>query len=481
MVYGFTSKIVALQFEWHWTYPRKSLRMRAVMGLRRWAGGVRGKVEVLYQLLSSDPWKAMPLQVRFASADSFHTHHLIATRSDRERKDWEKASQRESPEERELSLVRRHIYALPPHMSLTAGPLEELDLYLWLRQKRGRQKRREAVAAPSSPSALAPAPRADDDDAALFDDDAPVSGEESLNSGDSDLEGADGKADAEPLSDDDEVVLESPLGSARPSGPSRSSSLASTSSADVGNRAGPPSPVVPTRLRCAVCFGSAELGDARSARFFSGCDRCAFIGHLACMAQVIFRQMEAANRTHEEAATFSLTQPGTAAAALSSSSSSSSSSLSSPKRAGSSTSALPAPSSASMFSSVPTSLPLIPPPSTGSCPHCHAAWSWPLLVERCRAMHVDSKGRRGGDVWYDDADRYSMNALVRQWAGRGGEEKKRRREEEKAQAPAAQGAREGRQEAREAEGGRRRRTGGQAGRGAGGGEGVHSESEGGWG
>ena len=42
VVHGFTSKIIALQFEWHWTYPRKSKRMRQVMGLRRWAGGGAG-------------------------------------------------------------------------------------------------------------------------------------------------------------------------------------------------------------------------------------------------------------------------------------------------------------------------------------------------------------------------------------------------------------------------------------------------------
>ena len=382
---------------------------------------MRGKVEVLYQLLTSDPWRSMPLHVRFSSPDGWKVHELIAKRSEKEHRDWTKAAQKEAAEDRELSLLRRHIYSLPPHMSLTVGPLDDLDIYRYLRQKRGRQKRREADAALDGPS---PTPPREEDDAALFDDDGPVSGEESFNSGDSDVEGADGKDEAVNISDED-VILESPLGSARSSAPARSSSLTSTSKAAGGSS---PLSQASGRLRCSVCFGSAELGDSRSAHFFSGCPHCAFVGHLACMAQVIFRQMAAVIRTREDAATFPQTQPAKAPP------SPPPPALSSPQRSTSSSLwASAAPSSESMFSSVSGALPLVPPPSTGSCPQCHAAWSWPLLVDRCRHMHVDSKGRRGGDVWYDEADRYSMAPLLLQWAGRGGEAKKRQRDEEKEQ------------------------------------------------
>ena len=414
MVYGFTTKVIALQFEWQWTYPRKSRRMRGLMELRKWGGGVRGKVELLYQLLQTLPWSSMPLHVRFNNDEGWKVHLLIAARSERERKDWGKKSLNDTTEEKEATLQRRHIYTLPSHISLTVGPLEELEVYRWIKQRRGRQKRREASAL-DDPS-VSVTPRGDDDDPTLFDDEA-VSGEESLNSGDSD-EDTTPRDDADPS--DEDLVLSSPVGSSRTLG--RSGEGRGSHGKGEGARLSPQGQGV-ERLRCGICFGSAELGDVRSAHFFSGCDHCTFVGHLVCIAQLIFRQMESATRPpRADTSTFPSTQPTLPPP---------SPPLSSPHRSSSLASGSGELASASMFSSVSASLPLIPPPGKGQCPTCHASWSWPLLVDRCRFMHVDGKGRRGGDVWYEEADDYTMAPLVRLWAGRGGEDKKRKREEEK--------------------------------------------------
>ena len=435
VVHGFTSKVVALQFEWHWTYPTKSKRMRTVMGLRRWCGGVRGKVEVMYQLLTTAPWSTMPLHVRFTTDDAWKVHETIIKRSDKERKEWEKKqSGADTEEERVASYQRKHIYALPPHVSVTVGPLEELDHYRWLRQRRGPQKRREEANALTDP-ALSVTPGGDDEDLSLYEDEATVSGEESLNSGASDAEGADAKEDADPS--DDDVILQSPDASSRTAKRPRSSpSLASREMEGRADGSWELSRVA--RLRCQLCFGLVELGDPRSRSFFSGCDQCAFVGHLACMAQLIFKQMEGqrGRNASVNSDTFPSTQPAAPRQPLSSSSSASSSSTLSPVQRSTSSSSSLSPGasftpSSVLFSSVPSTLPLLPPPSTGSCPACHSVWSYPLLVDRCRFMHTDSQGRRGGDVWYRDAEQFSMATLVRHWAGRGGEDKQKRKEEEK--------------------------------------------------
>ena len=430
VVYGFTSKVVALQFEWQWTYPTKSKRMRTVMGLRRWGGGVRGKVEVMYQLLCSAPWHAMPLHVRFTTDDGWKVHEVIMKRSDKEAKDWAKHARTETEEERAASHQRRHIYALPPHVTVTVGPLDELDYYRWLGQRRGRQKRREEANALDD-AGLCVTPGGDDG-LSIYDDDAAVSGEESLNSGASDGERVDTKADAVLSDDDDDVVLESPDVHSRAAKLPRASPP--EASREVEARGGLQGSSGAARLRCQVCFGLAELGDPRSRRFFSGCDQCAFVGHLACMAQLIFKQMEGAqsSKASTDPHAFLSTQP-TAPYPPPSFSSSSTSALSPLQRSTSSSPLSPAasPSSSSLLSSVSSSLPLLPPPSTGSCPSCHSTWSWPCVVERCRFMHTDSRGRRGGDVWYQDAEQFSMAAFVQQWAGRAGEDKVKQKEEEK--------------------------------------------------
>jgi hypothetical protein len=71
VVYGFPQRKQALQFEWTWQHPEKSIDTRSAvkkMG-KKAQYGVKGKVAVLMELLNSDPWKYFPLSVQFLTSE----------------------------------------------------------------------------------------------------------------------------------------------------------------------------------------------------------------------------------------------------------------------------------------------------------------------------------------------------------------------------------------------------------------------------
>ena len=79
VVYGFPSEVVALQFEWHWTYPQQSSHLRnhtptasSLKGLmkaapRSKARGLTSAIGLLYEMLNLPPFARLPLKIHYFS------------------------------------------------------------------------------------------------------------------------------------------------------------------------------------------------------------------------------------------------------------------------------------------------------------------------------------------------------------------------------------------------------------------------------
>ncbi|KAG0626391.1 hypothetical protein M758_2G122100 [Ceratodon purpureus] len=98
-LYGFSSQVEALQFEWAWQHPMKSLAVKEAAG--RIPSSVRGlkkQFYLLFTMLNCDKWSSMDLNVQFLSSKYID--------------------------------YRKGCPGLPPHMGLSIAPVDSLPMNL---------------------------------------------------------------------------------------------------------------------------------------------------------------------------------------------------------------------------------------------------------------------------------------------------------------------------------------------------------------
>ncbi|KAJ3704512.1 hypothetical protein LUZ61_008217 [Rhynchospora tenuis] len=66
-IYGFPSNITALQFEWAWQHPNKSLAVRKAASNFKSLQGVANKIKLAYTMLNLPAWENLNLTVNFFS------------------------------------------------------------------------------------------------------------------------------------------------------------------------------------------------------------------------------------------------------------------------------------------------------------------------------------------------------------------------------------------------------------------------------
>ncbi|GLJ32660.1 hypothetical protein SUGI_0657120 [Cryptomeria japonica] len=64
-VYGFPSEVSALQFEWAWQHPTRSVVLKNAAASIKPSQGIRRKIKLLYTMLTLKKWNSLNLTVNF--------------------------------------------------------------------------------------------------------------------------------------------------------------------------------------------------------------------------------------------------------------------------------------------------------------------------------------------------------------------------------------------------------------------------------
>ncbi|CAL0332629.1 unnamed protein product [Lupinus luteus] len=67
-IYGFPTNVFALQFEWAWQHPAKSLAVRKTAAGFTSLSGLANRIKLAYTMLSLPSWQSMNITVNFFSA-----------------------------------------------------------------------------------------------------------------------------------------------------------------------------------------------------------------------------------------------------------------------------------------------------------------------------------------------------------------------------------------------------------------------------
>mmetsp|Transcript_3978 Transcript_3978/g.5872 ORF Transcript_3978/g.5872 Transcript_3978/m.5872 type:complete len:307 (+) Transcript_3978:235-1155(+) len=97
-VHGFPNKRVGLQFEWAWQNPRRSRFLKRIYAGKRPPYGVKGKLQILHEMLNVLPWKKYPLHVNFITQEA-------------------------------VDIANKKCRKLPSHIDSILGPLDALHIY----------------------------------------------------------------------------------------------------------------------------------------------------------------------------------------------------------------------------------------------------------------------------------------------------------------------------------------------------------------
>ncbi|XP_009141060.1 uncharacterized protein LOC103865032 [Brassica rapa] len=96
-IYGFPTKVSALQFEWAWQHPRESLAVREAAAAFKSISGLASNIKLAYTMLSLPAWNSLNLTVNYFSSKYAHHGGL-------------------SP-------------SLPPHMEVRVCPMDDLPCF----------------------------------------------------------------------------------------------------------------------------------------------------------------------------------------------------------------------------------------------------------------------------------------------------------------------------------------------------------------